>query len=786
MPLIWTAVAFCGGIISANLLNWPVSLWWLAPVLGCLVLIGGLVRVWRGAQSFSALLPRVFAVWLLTAFCLGAVRYRARLPEVGSPARISGYTGAPGQVVLVGVVESDPIRDDRGVRFVCAAEQIRKPGQVSHREVEGDVLVQAPAGESAHFGDRVVIRGRLEIPYQDENFSYRKILARRNIYSVLSASRVGVLETGAAHPLKRRIYRWRNQALDVLDQLWPDPEAALLAGILLGVESGIPGPVRDAFRETGTTHIIAISGFNITIVAGLITSLLRKAFRPWGAALGAAAGIGLFTVLVGADPAVVRAALMGGSALFARQIGRRQHGLTAAALASLLMAVHDPLILGSISFQLSLAATLGLVLYAEGLQARLERVLSRWMPAGAVQKVSRPFSEYVLFTLAAQATTLPLLVYHFHQLSWSAVLVNPLILPLQPGVMILGGTALILGVIWLPLGRLAAAGVYPIIYLTIRIVEIFSRLPGGAVDFPGAGLAFPVIWYGVLLAISLAGDKGSRLQSALPPAGLYLVLSAGALLAWQAYFLAPDGRLHLRFLAVGTGTGILIQGPAGETMLVNGGPSTALLADQLGRQLPPFRRELDVLLVSSPLEEEIAGTVGVVGRYPPDQVFWLGGPSPSRAADRLRAALKGSGISIQPGGNGSRIVIGESLTIRVLSETVRGGSLLVEYGSFRALLPAGLNQEELAALKRSGELRGLSVYLLSDHGRTESNPAWWIAELNPRLCVLTAAADDPEGLPEPQLLDRLGGYSLLRTDLNGTISVTTDGQQMWIAVDRLD
>jgi competence protein ComEC len=632
----------------------------------------------------------------------------------------------------------------------------------------------------------VVIRGRLEVPYQDENFSYRKILAHRNIYTVLSATRVGVLEVGAAHPLRRRIYSWRNQALDVLGQLWPDPEAGLLAGILLGVESGIPGPVRDAFRETGTTHIIAISGFNITIVAGLITSLLRKAFRPWAAALGAAAGIGLFTVLVGADPAVVRAALMGGSALFARQIGRRQHGFTAVALASLLMSIHDPLILWSISFQLSLAATLGLVLYAEGLQARLEHELSRWLPAGTVQKISRPFSEYVLFTLAAQATTLPLLVYHFHQLSLSAVLVNPLILPLQPGVMILGGAALILGVIWLPLGRLAAAGVYPLIYLTIRIVEIFSRLPGGAVDFPGAGMAFPVIWYGVLLLISLPGIRLSRLSSVLPPAGLYLALSAGALLAWQAYFLAPDGRLHLRFLAVGTGTGILIQAPAGETVLINGGPSTALLADQLGRQLPPFRRELDVLLVSSPLEEEIAGTVGVVGRYPPDRVIWLGGPSPSRAADRLRAALKESGPTIQDGEAGSRLEIGEELAIQVLSETVRGGTLLVEYGSFRALVPAGLNQEELIALKRSGELRGLSVYLLSDHGRTESNPTWWIEELNPRLLVLTAAADDPGGLPEPQLLDQLGGYSLLRTDLNGTISVTTDGQQMWIAVDRLD
>ena len=786
MPLIWTALIFCAGIFSASILNWPVWVWWLAPGCGFLVLGLKLLRVRKESRSLSTVLPALFTAWLLTVFCLGAVRFRARLPEAGDPERITVYAGDPAQVVVIGLVDSDPIRDDRGMRFELEAEEIRRPGRVTHRDLHGRVLVRAPPGETVRFGDRVVLRGRLEIPFEDANYSYRKVLAHRNIYTVFSASRVGVLESGAAHPLRVRIYRWRNRALENLYLLWPDPEASLLAGILLGVESGIPGPVRESFRETGTTHIIAISGFNITIVAGLITSLLRKAFRPWAAALGAGLGIGFYTVLVGADPAVVRAALMGGSALLAHQIGRRQHGLNALALASLAMAVQDPLILWKISFQLSLAATLGLVLYAERLQARLEGILVRWMPAEGVKRISGPISEYVLFTLAAQATTLPLLVFHFHQVSLSSVLVNPVILPLQPGVMILGGAALILGGIWLPLGRLAAPLVYPLIFLTIRIVELFSRLPGGAVDLPAAGLIFLVTWYGVLLLISLPVIKVPRLQTAVRPAGLYLGLSAAALLVWQAVFLAPDGRLHVIFLPVGTGTAVLIKAPDGETLLVNGGPSTALLADQLGRELPPFDKRLDALLVSSPLEEEIAGTVGVIGRYPPAQVFWLGGPSPSRAADRLRAELKDKGLAVQQGEEGSRIMIGEELAVQVLTETVRGGTVLVEYGSFRALLPAGLDQASREDLARSGELGPVSVYLLSDHGRMESNPPDWIADLNPRLCVLTAAADDPAGLPDTQLLDQLGGYSLLRTDLNGTIAITTDGFQMWITVDALE
>jgi competence protein ComEC len=124
-----------------------------------------------------------------------------------------------------------------------------------------------------------------------------------------------------------RLYQLRNAFHRTVESPFPEPEASLLSGILLGIESGISPQIREAFNATGTTHIIAISGFNITIVAGLFISFFGRAFGSRRGTLAAAIGILVYAVLVGADPAVVRAAVMGGLSLLALRLGRRTHGL---------------------------------------------------------------------------------------------------------------------------------------------------------------------------------------------------------------------------------------------------------------------------------------------------------------------------------------------------------------------------------------------------------------------------------------------------------------------------
>jgi beta-lactamase superfamily II metal-dependent hydrolase len=131
------------------------------------------------------------------------------------------------------------------------------------------------------------------------------------------------------------------------------------------------------------------------------------------------------------------------------------------------------------------------------------------------------------------------------------------------------------------------------------------------------------------------------------------------------------------------------------------------------------------------------------------------------------------------------VLLSDGLRIKILSVNSRGGTLLIQYGSFRALLPFGLQSKDRQAWQQGRSLGEISVYYLADNGYQSSNPSVWIENLRPELLLLSVGLKDSRGLPDRGLIDRLGGYSLLRTDENGTITLITDGKQLWIHVDRL-
>jgi len=204
---------------------------------------------------------------------------------------------------------------------------------------------------------------------------------------------------------------------------------------------------------------------------------------------------------------VVRAALMGGLTLFAVQLGRRQDGFNTLAFVALLMALFNPYVLWDVGFQLSFLATLGLVLYAGALSQGFVSLAGRCLPPESARKLARPVSEYVLFTLAASLTTLPVILYHFGRLSLVSLIANPAILPAQPPLMVLGGSSLLLGLLFEPLGRLAAALTLPFAAYTVRAAELFASIPGSALPVGKVSLGWVVLFYGLLFGLTFFGGR---------------------------------------------------------------------------------------------------------------------------------------------------------------------------------------------------------------------------------------------------------------------------------------
>ena len=797
MPLLWLSLALIGGILLAERLHaaalaLPVFAWLL--LAGAALLLAVLLRLAR--RSNPAFWPRLSPFHLVAAAFVfgGAARYQASLPEL-KPGGIAWYNDLETPVVIEGVLVQPPDERDSYTNLRLEVEQLHLQGQALFQPAHGLLLARVPStgGPSGgwRYGDRLRLEGQLQTPPVDESFSYRDYLARQEIYSYMPRAEALVLRREQGSPLWAALYAFKDLALRTVYRLYPDPEASLLAGILLGVENGIPQAVQDAFTATGTSHIIAISGFNIAIIAGLISGSLGRMIGPRRAFLPTVGVIALYTLLVGGSASVVRAAIMGCLGLLAREVGRRQNALNSLGLAAGLMCLANPFTPWDAGFQLSFAATLGLILYADPITQFVQRILIRRTSPARAQRITAALADTFLLTLAAQLFTLPVIVYHFQRLSLSALIVNPLVLPAQPAIMILGGLSLLAGMLWPAAGQLLALSAWPLVVYTIRVIETLARLPGGNLLLGELALPLVIVIYAVLLLAATGGPRLQAARAALKPAGVLTALLLAAALAWRAAWAAPDGRLHITLLNVGeasarAGDALLIRTPGGRSLLVNGGPSLTRLSDALGRRLPaaPGGPPLDWLVVTAPGDEHLMAASRLLERFPAANVLWAGGTHGTRAARDLQAVLVQQGTPQTLARPGHTLDLGSGARLQALSVGARGGVFLLEWGRFRLVLSSGMDFDQLEALRSGAEIGPVSALLLADGGYAPLNPPAWIANLRPQVVLISVSTASREALPSPETLTALQGYNVLRTDQRGWIELITDGERLWVEAEK--
>jgi len=372
---------------------------------------------------------------LLLICCLTAMLYQFTLPG-NTDSDIRTYIGK-GIVSFSGTVSEPPEASGSSVRYVISAESLEKE-KGNAQAVEGKVLLSLPLGFDFKYGDRLKVTGELIAPPAGSGGSWRDYLNHRGIYTYSQYGWVYRLESGGGNPLLALLYGLREKGARVIDTIFPAPENALLRGILLGDESQISPLAREAYSITGTSHIIAISGFNMAVLAGIVAHVFTRRLGAQKGSLLTIVVLLLYTILVGAEASVMRAAFMGAFTVIASAIARRGNSLNNLGLSVLLMTLINPHLPWDVGFQLSAMATLGLALLATPLSARLTLWMNARIGEEASARVSNWIGEYLLITLVAQLAVLPLLLYHFRSFSWVFLIANPLILPVQPLVMILG------------------------------------------------------------------------------------------------------------------------------------------------------------------------------------------------------------------------------------------------------------------------------------------------------------------------------------------------------------
>ncbi|MCC6934140.1 MAG: ComEC family competence protein [Candidatus Yanofskybacteria bacterium] len=444
-----------------------------------------------GAVCMLARTPRWIAVGgVLLGAALGIWRTTSAL---AAPSPFWDLAGEKARVTVTGFAATDLEPTASGGRYIFRAFAIGDTGQAV--PVNDRVMVIGPDWIRPRQGQVFSITGTLQRPTNSaDDFDYIAYLAKEGVHARMYFPSYAILPS-VATPFRFRLQLFVEERLaavragvvSAIDRAVPQPMAAYLAGILVGARGLITGDLKDIFARTGTSHILAISGYNITIIA----ALAMRMFRPLGrrrAYIGTVTGVILFVVLVGAGASVVRAAIMGLLALSAQQLGRTQSAAIALTVSAAAMCLVNPMLLRwDVGFQLSFLAVVGIIYGEPLLKPFLARIV-RWEALGSM----------IATTLAAQVAVLPLILHEFGTLAVYTLPVNVLVLPLVPVAMALGFATAIGGMIAPFLGQLIGQSAWLVAAYQLTVIRWFAGFPYAAVDVHLNGVATIAMYAGLV------------------------------------------------------------------------------------------------------------------------------------------------------------------------------------------------------------------------------------------------------------------------------------------------
>jgi competence protein ComEC len=788
MRIVYLALAWSVGIVLAERFLQITPTSWLILIVGTVVLAWWL----RAERSYR------WTVVCLLAFALGGLR----LSLYPSTSVVASFNNTGG-LTIEGVISGYPDRRDDRTLLRLDSQYLQAGGDLY--QVSGTVLVQTVSAQlvpNLRYGDRIRATGQLIVPAEYDTFSYSDYLARSGVFSIMRRAVVERISADTGNPFLTALDQLRQRAQQEINRYLPEPQAGLLSGILLGNERGISPALDDAFSAVGASHVIAISGFNMAVIAALVSRTFGHWIRRrWLAISLTIAVLITYTIFVGANGAVVRAALMSSLLVIGEGLRRRTYVPASLAFAALLMSALNPTVLWDISFQLSFFATLGLALFTPALQTRLDALLIALFPPSVAGRLGGWLSEPIIVTLAALIFTLPLIAMYFGRVSLLVLPVNLLIVPIQAVLLMLGGAATVVALIGIaPLAQLLFWFTMALLSWTIEVVRLFAKLPFADVEFwldarlvllifvifIGGTImqaAQPQWWFDLLRLIRRRSTVVTGVFASVVLIGLMVAIVRAR----------PDGQLHVWFLNVGHSNAVLIQTPGGVHILIDGGRFPSRLLTALGDRLPFNDREIEVVVITQPDEYDFAALASVFARYDTGVVMTTGQPNQSPAYTELQSML--AEREVQNITSEYRLELDDGVVIEVLNpvempelqDSLNDSALALRviYGEVAFLLPGDLSRTEQARLVESDSDLYAPVLQIPQHGARGQLDADFLAAVQPSVVVLQSDEANLLGDPDAEVLAQVAHVSLYRTDQHGTIHFWSDGQSLWAQPETL-
>lgn len=360
--------------------------------------------------------------------------------------------------------------------------------RVAGESVEGKLLVHFSLYPKLSYGDETIFTCTLRPLESFNGFAYDRQLAAHGILATCSFPQFVSVSKSSSGGIITTVLMLRNFLIDRLRDLVPEPHASFTAGLLFGGSSSLSSDLREDFSRTGTSHILAASGFNVSIFSVLLLTWLLQS--PLGRRRGLIATtifLFVYVIAAGATASVVRAGIMAGMLVLQQAIRRRTLMVNVILLAlSVMLLVNPKLLLDDVGFQLSFVAASSLLFILPAIQHRFDYIPEIF-----------GFRTAVASSVIAIIFTLPILLWHFGEISLVAPLVNVLVLPFVPFLMALSAISIAASFIWFTIGQIVAVPTIGLSYLILRLISVFSSLSFATVSIVFSKFA------AVMIAIAL-------------------------------------------------------------------------------------------------------------------------------------------------------------------------------------------------------------------------------------------------------------------------------------------